>query len=426
MDLELAQDLGREVSDLWTEDGDRIASRAARAADHERIARVRRRAQERAQVDRHRTDGDLAEPGPRRGQRTAVAEVGAGGGDGHRDGLRVDRPPAHVGERLVERGRRLRVVLRAEVAPDGVALRGAVALHERAIEERAVRLVAAADGEDGLHERRGRHDIGRPPGLRHLLQGRVLGRQEVGVRERRLDVGIDPVDVGLAVGHDLLALRVGGIEGGRELGREPVDLLLQLDLVVAGDARDRAVEGERAVRWAEEGGGLRAPDVSQHVHEEQAVLGSGIARGELGVRARVAEDVRRAKGLVAHDDGARTRHLDALDLVGRHAEARILVEAAEVGGLEVRRHLLEVGVRRDLILLVRRHAPSGLLLRELGRVHQAVRPGWQDVVRLAERAVEKRGPGGTLHGDTGRARGRRARRDERRREEHRQQVADRW
>src|SRR5207249_1003255 len=93
------------------------------------------------------------------------------------------------------------------------------------------------------------------------------------------------------------------------------------------------------------------------------------------VRARVAEDVRRAKGLVAHDDGARTRHLDALDLVGGHAEARILVEAAEVGGLEVGRHQLQAGVRRDLILLVRRHAPSGLLLRELGRVHQAVRPG---------------------------------------------------
>src|SRR5439155_26809135 len=123
VDLELAQYLGREVSDLRTEDGDRIASRAARAADHEGVARMRRRAQERAQVDRHGTDGDLAEPGPRRGQRTAVAEVGAGGGDGQRDGRRVDRPPAHVGERLVERGRRLRVVLRAEVAPDGVALR---------------------------------------------------------------------------------------------------------------------------------------------------------------------------------------------------------------------------------------------------------------------------------------------------------------
>src|SRR5437667_310682 len=82
------------------------------------------------------------------------------------------------------------------------------ALRVRPTEERAVRLVAAPDREDGLDERCRRDDVGRSPGRRQLLESGVLGGEEVGVRERRLDVGIDPVDVGLAVGHDLLPLRV--------------------------------------------------------------------------------------------------------------------------------------------------------------------------------------------------------------------------
>ena len=101
---------------------------------------------------------------------------------------------------------RLGVVLGPEVTPHRRTLGLAVAARQRRVEEGAVDLVAATDREDRLHQGGDGDDVGRRPGRRHLLQRRVLGRQLGRVDERGLDVGVDAVAVGQAVGLHLLAV----------------------------------------------------------------------------------------------------------------------------------------------------------------------------------------------------------------------------
>ena len=166
---------------------------------------------------------------------------------GHAQRLRVEARGGRdllVIEARVDAGPGFGVVLRAQVAPDRRALRLAVAIDEGLVEERARHLVAAADGEDGLDERRGGDDVGRLPGLERNLQQRVLGRHLGVVCLRLGDVLVDPVDEGLGVVGDLLPFgRLYSADDDRVgvLGGEIVDLLLQLALAVPGDGSDAAV-----------------------------------------------------------------------------------------------------------------------------------------------------------------------------------------
>ena len=59
---------------------------------------------------------------------------------------------------------------------------------------------------------------------------------------------------------------------------------------------------------------LSAAGVAQRVHEEQAVLGGGVAEPEHRAVAVAAVDVRDAEALVAHDRDVAARGVAALDV----------------------------------------------------------------------------------------------------------------
>ena len=396
------QDLGREVGDLRAEDGDRVPTGRVVLADQDRVAGAAIGAQDRAQVDGQAGDRDLAQAGIRGGQRPAVAHGGAGLADGHGQRVGVDAGRhRHVRESAAQGDLRAGVILGAEVVPDGRTLRRSVALDEGAVEERRINLGAAADGEDRLDESGDGDDVGGLERHRRHLESGVLGRQQGGVDQGLVEVGVDAVDVGESVGYDLLALAVGRVKGLRVTLRQRVNLSLQFRVVVAGDAGHLAVQGQGRLGRAQEGGEGGAADVPEHVHHEEAVLGRRVARAELGVRAGRAEDVGHAEAPVADDDRSRSRAVGPLDVGPADAEAGLLEVAAEVGGLQVRRDSDQVGVHRALVVAMRRRLPGG----RRGGVDEAVLARRQDVVDLTASAVGVGAARGTGHGLAGRGEG---------------------
>ena len=207
------------------------------------------------------------------------------------------------------------------------------------------------------------------------------------------------------------------------LGREVVDLLLQLALAVAGGRGDAAVHGDVPGRRPDEGGQLRPPHVAERVHHEEAVLGRGEARAELGVGSRDAVDVRDAELLVADDDraGMERERLHALRLAQVDEEARILVEGANVGILQVGGNVEQTGVQRLLVARVRGKALAGLRPQEVRHVVGPVLTGRHDVEDLAATAVHERRANRRCLDEAARERAAVGRREETRRQQHRRQ-----
>src|SRR5439155_1276424 len=139
-------------------------SGAVGGVDDELVAAVRQPLAEggkqRRQVDGHARGAGL----PGRPAGGGLAVVVGRGRERHGQRPRVEARGGRdllVAEAGVDAAPGFGVVLRAQVAPDRRALRLAVTSDEGPVEERARHLVAAADGEDGLDERRSGNDVGR-------------------------------------------------------------------------------------------------------------------------------------------------------------------------------------------------------------------------------------------------------------------------
>ena len=184
---------------------------------------------------------------------------------------------------------------------------------------------------------------------------------------------------------------------------EIVHLLLQLALAVPGGGSDAAVHRRVRRRRPDEGGELGPSHVAQDVHFEEAVLGRGEARAELGVGPCRAEDVGDTELLVANDDRPRTERerLHPLGLAQVGEEARILVEGADVGGLQVGGDGEQVGVQRLLVPRVRGEALASLRSREVGQVVRPGLPRRNEVEDLAPAAVLERRADWPCFGQTG-------------------------
>ncbi len=216
-------------------------------------------------------------------------------GVGQRQATGRERVRGLVGEALVEdRGRRLGVVGLAEVAPGGLAALMSEPPLQSLQRERGMQLVAAALAEDRADQRGDRDHVGQLPGLRRLSRRRVFERHQGWVELGRLDVRVDTGDVVLAVADQS--------RPGRSVQlRRPVDLGLEILLGVGGDLPLVLVRLDVGRRAADERRQVRAGGVAQHVHQEQAVLGTRVTGAEHQLGARVAVDVRDAVALVTDD-----------------------------------------------------------------------------------------------------------------------------
>jgi hypothetical protein len=101
------------------------------------------------------------------------------------------------------------------------------------------------------------------------------------------------------------------------------ELLREVRFLVRSDRERVAVHVLVRRRRAEELRQARAADVPQRIHQEQPVLGGGVALREHRRVARRAEDVGRAEALVADDGDVGGRRVDAVDVVFAHAERRV-------------------------------------------------------------------------------------------------------
>ena len=395
MNVHLHQDLGREVTDLRAEYGERIAGRGAARSDQQCV----RRARLREQPDRAVRPVDVFA----RDHRRAVHRLCQCAGVGARDRGRIDRALNHVRERVVGGARLLRVVVLLEVLEhlardDRVGITALELLQELAV----VELAAAADAEDAGDQARHRDGVGGRPVRRHLLERRVLRGQHraVLVGERVLDVLIDAVGVVLES-----LLRERAVDA--VLVVEAVDLRLELvdaghrAAVVAGRAVVVAIHREIARARPQELGHPAAPDVAQDVHQEQAVFGGDVAGGEDPIVAAGGIDVRHVEvGVANHDDArASARRVLAQHVAGGHAERGVLVVVGE--GLRRERgragqqpvvHQQLVDRVRGIVRRVPRAARAGRIgcrraderhLHFLRRAEHALLPRRQDVQDLA-------------------------------------------
>ena len=193
------------------------------------------------------------------------------------------------------------------------------------------------------------------------------------------DVHVDALQVGLRVGHGLGAARAdrGGL----------VDLLLEFLLGVGRVLEEVLLEFLVGGRATGERGQLAPADPAQHVHQEEPVLGGGVARAELGARARRAVDVRHAGRLVADDRHVGARFDRALDLVGPHAERRVVEELVDLVRGQALVTLRERVVFPDLVGEVRRPGADRLVGEDFRERGVAVLTWWDDVAALAEAVV---------------------------------------
>ena len=428
VDVLLHEDLRREVGHLRAHDRQRVAASRVLAADQQRVGhRVVEAQQSRARVGRGaQPQAGMAGPGRvcrsrLAGGRRATDDLidglhGAGVGQRDRlgDGL-ARRRQGLVGELgLVDGGGRLGVVgvIEAEeggkagvvgrrglLLPLGLALPRRVLLglldrddRRRAghrqmlaaeplghvlVELSVVELVAPAVAEYPAHQRGDRDEVlqrerRRPLGL---ADGGVLGRHHRQVVQGLLglvDVGVDPVDVARGVGEELLAARavVHVVDLVDEVllgvGLVGPHLLVHRDVGSAGEGREVALTG-----------------VAQRVDEEQAVLGSGIADPEHQLGAGVAVDVGHPELLVTHDRHPRLGGLGALRVTGRDPERRVLEVVRDRGRRDRSGRRGQVGVHRELVVVVLRASAGGLELSQLRGVVKAVGPRGQDVAKAA-------------------------------------------
>ena len=207
---------------------------------------------------------------------------------GEREAAWRERRAVLVREALGEdRARRLGVVGLAEVAPGALAGACPRRFWSASQRERRVDLAAAAEPEDPADQRRLGDHVGQLPRLRQRPERGVLGGHQLGGEQRvlgLLDVGVDPGDVVLPVLHELGALRA-------VQRRRGVDLRLEVRLGVRRDRPlrlvHRAVRGRAAGERRERSLGR----VTQHVHQEQPVLGARVPGAEHHLGARLAVDV---------------------------------------------------------------------------------------------------------------------------------------
>ena len=123
--------------------------------------------------------------------------------------------------------------------------------------------------------------------------------------------------------------------------------------------------------------------VAQHVHQEQAVLGAGVARAEHHAGARGAVDVRHAVAVVALDRHVGARADARGEVAFLDAERRVLEVVADLLVGQRRRAVQQVRVQRQLVGVVRRVCSGELEFGELLRVVEPVLAGGQDVAKAA-------------------------------------------
>ena len=361
VDVLLHEDLRVEVGDLGAGDEQRVPARGLAAGDEQRVGGRQRRREQALPAGRP-ADHDVV-----LAQRVRI---------GARDPARALRARL-VRELPAQHGHRRGGVLGgAEVAEHARRGAPAEAALERGRDLRPGELVAAAAAEDAADQRRGGDHVGALPRVRPLrapdrrVLARQLGRVELGLG----DVLVDAGDVVVDVATEDLALRP---EQARILRR----LALEVLLGVRGDLPLLGVH--RGVRAAREARQLAAAGVPQRVHEEQAVLRARVAEAEHRPVARGAVDVRDAEAAVAHDRDVRARGVRALDVVGPHAEARVLEVARDLLGREARSRVHEVAVHRQLVAAVRDRLAGGEVGGELDRVVAAAGARRQDVAEAA-------------------------------------------
>ena len=362
MQVELGQDLRRVVGHLRAEYGYGVPVSAVVGVDHQRVAHVlghRRQALEDGQRGRVRLGESAVGGGAGRAAGDGHAVVGQGGGG------RVDPARLLVREALGRRGGRGRVVGPAQVGEALIAAGGAQLPAQVLQQVRVGHFAATAPAEDAADEPGdGDHVADRPLLRDHRRhRGEVVGRQQ-----RR--VGHGGRDVAVHAGDVVLDHRLGQRALRAVLGWQRVDLGLGLRRRVGREQQLVVVHLLELTRPTEEGREGTLAVVTQHVHEEQPVLGLRVAgtvrQGLIGV----AVDVRHVVG-VAVDADARLRLLDALDVRGRHAERLVVVEVAQRGVGERRLAVEEVLVLAQLVLAGRRPRAGG---REQGRVQGVDQP----------------------------------------------------
>ena len=115
--------------------------------------------------------------------------------------------------------------------------------------------------------------------------------------------------------------------------------------------------------------------VAQRVHEEQAVLGDGVADGRTPSGAGRAVDVRLAEALVADDGDVVARAVGAVDVVRLDPEARFGEVRADVLVLQPGRRVEQVRVQLPLVVEVRRPRPGRRNCAPAGALAVPASPG---------------------------------------------------
>ncbi len=250
----------------------------------------------------------------------------------------------------------LGIVERREVREDLPSLALAEALLGRLERDRVVQLAPATLAKDAGHERRRGDDVVDGPLVPREADVLVRRDQVVLARQAHLvdaRLGDEPVDAGDVILHVVLDQHAPAAVQRRRA----VVLHAQVGLPVGRVGPARLVHAR--VGAAGERRQLRATRVPQHVHEEQPILGRGVAGAEHRARARLPVDVGNAE-VVADDRDVVARALGALEVPRLHPEGRVLVEARDVGALQPGHRIREVRVHPKLVVAVGRHSAGRL------------------------------------------------------------------
>jgi hypothetical protein len=251
-------------------------------------------------------------------------------------------------------------------------------LLEVLVQDRVRQLLTAPVAEDPADQRRDLDDVLHRERLwtEWLADRGVLGRHHGQGTQRGLrlgDVRVDPRHVVVRILEDLLP--VG------QVGRPPVDLVGEVLRRVGLVLPDALVHA--GVGSAGELREVALARVTQHVDEEQAVLGRRVADPEHQLRAGVAVDVRHAELRIVLDGHPRLGAFRAGYVARRHAEGRVL---EELGNLRLgdRHRGGEARVHAELVVGMGRVAAGRLERRRLRGVVEPVLT-WREEV--AEPAV---------------------------------------
>jgi hypothetical protein len=258
-------------------------------------------------------------------------------------------------------------------------------------DQRRLQLRSPAAAEQPADHPGDRDDVGRHERLRPARVGdrvevpgqHVLARA-VAPGHAGADVRVDPGEVPLQVGPELGAA-----------GAQPVDLGLEVGLPVRRVAPDALLQRAVAGCATRERGELAPAEVAHEIHEEQPVLGPGVAGAEHRAGPGAAVDVRHAGSPVPHDHHVGAGPVDPLDLQQRHPERGVVVEGAELALGQAGVPVPQAGVLAELVGRVRRAGTEHPVRQDVGEGGVAVLPGREDVVAL---------PLAEVRGGAGRAR----------------------